>query len=113
MKGKKLTLKEKMAKLEADKNERRRLFVNLCAHVAQGLSLESFSEISDQTIYRFLRDYPEEFNREELEIAKKKGREWWENIGKAQASGVCLGNSRTWFYNMANRYGWREKLELE
>lgn len=113
MKGKKLSLKEKMEKLEADRNERRRLFKALCDHVSGGLSIESFSEVSDHTIYRFLKEFPGEFDKEELDLAKKKGREYWEDIGRRQANGNCLGNSRTWFYNMANRFQWREKLDIE
>ncbi len=43
----------------------------------------------------------------------REGRQAWEEIGHKQANGQCLGNSRTWFYNMANRYGWRDKIEVE
>ena len=60
-----------------------------------------------------MKKYPEEFPREEIELALVKGKEMWERIGLRQANGTCLGNSRSWFYNMANRYGWREKLDVE
>jgi hypothetical protein len=113
MKGKKMSLKERIAKLDVDKNERRKLFKALCDHLSEGLSIESFSEVTDHTIYRYLKQFPEEFDKDELDIAKKKGRVWWESIGKAQSSGNCIGNSRSWYYNMANRYGWREKLDIE
>lgn len=113
MKGKKITLKERLAKLEVDKTERRKIFKELCDHVAQGLSLECFAPISANTIRSYMKTYPEEFCEEELDNAFRQGRIWWEGIGRRQASGDCLGNSRTWFYNMANRYGWREKLEVE
>jgi hypothetical protein len=113
MKGKKMTLKEKMQKLESDKNARKKLFKQLCDHVALGYSVESFSEISTVSISKFLKEYPDDFVQGDLDLAKQKGRDWWEGIGRRQASGDCLGNSRTWYYNMANRYGWREKLEVE
>lgn len=113
MKGKKLSREEKEAKLEADANERRVLFRKLCAHLEEGLSIESFYLVSDKTIYRMLENYPKEFDKEELLIAKKQGRDYWERIGQRQARGDCLGNSRTWFYNMANRYGWRDKIDVE
>lgn len=113
MKGKKISTVERLEKLEADKSERRKIFRELLAHVEQGLSIESFGPLSDVSIKKYLNLYKEEFVQEELDEAKRKGRAYWEAVGKRQANGECLGNSRTWFYNMANRFGWREKLEVE
>lgn len=113
MKGKKLTAGERINKLENDAVERRKIFKELLAHLEQGLSLESFGPLSANSIRKYLNLYKDEFVQEELEEAQRKGRSFWESIGKRQANGECLGNSRTWFYNMANRYGWREKLEVE
>ncbi len=103
MKGKKLSAKERIEKLEADKNERRKIFKELCEHVGRGMSVESFPPLSANSIRKYLKDYPEEFCQEELDNAMRQGRDWWENVGRRQANGECLGNSRTWFYNMANR----------
>lgn len=113
VKGKKLSAKERIEKLEADKNERRKIFKELCEHVGKGMSLDSFAPLSANSIRKYLKEYPEEFCQEELDNAMRQGRDWWENVGRRQANGECLGNSRTWFYNMANRFGWREKLEVE
>ena len=113
MKGKKLTGRERELKLADDKTERRKIFKELLAHVEQGLSLESFGPLSDVSIKKYLNLYKEEFIEEELNESKRKGRSYWETIGKRQANGECLGNSRTWFYNMANRFGGREKLDIE
>lgn len=113
MKGKKLTYKERVLKLESDSTERRRIFNLLCQHLADGYSMESFSELSVNSIKRYINLFKEEFVEEELEEARRKGRDAWERIGRKQADGECLGNSRSWFYNMANRYGWREKIDIE
>jgi hypothetical protein len=113
MKGKKLSVKERIAKLEQDKKFRRQIFSDLCAHVRKGYSVDCFSAIPTKSIYNYLKAYPDEFVWEELEAAKQDGRVWWETIGHRQASGDCLGNSRTWQYNMINRYGWRDKIEVE
>lgn len=113
MKGKKMTVKERMAKLEDDKNERRKLCKAFCDHLEKGFSKECFSEVTHQTVERYMKSFPQEFPAEEIEAARLRGREWWEGIGRRQANGECLGNSRTWFYNMANRYAWRERLEVE
>jgi|SRR5215207_1415375 len=113
MKGKKLTVKERQEKLEASKIERRKIFKELCDHVSKGLSMECFGPLSVVSIREYLKTYKEEFVQEDLDNAIRQGRDWWENIGRSQANGSCLGNSRTWYYNMANRYGWREKLDIE
>ena len=105
VKGKKMTAKERIDKLEQDKNERRKVFKELVAHVEQGSSLDCFALLSANTIRGYLKTYPEEFVEEELQAAMRKGRDWWEHIGRRQAAGDCLGNSRTWFYNMAIRFG--------
>ncbi len=113
MKGKKLTYKERVSKLESDSAERRRVFNMLLTHLGRGYSLESFSELSPNTVRRYLTLFKEEFVQEELDEAMRKGRELWEDIGHKQANGQCLGNSRTWFYNMSNRFGWRDKIDVE
>lgn len=113
MKGKKLGAQDRISKLEIDSIERRKVFKELCNHLSQGLSLDCFALLSANTIRRYLKTYPEEFCEEELELSLRQGRDWWENIGKSQASGNCLGNSRTWYYNMSNRYGWRDKVDIE
>lgn len=113
MKGKKLSTKERIAKLEQNKIERRKIFKELCEHVAAGYSLDCFGPLSIVSIKGYIKTFPEEFIQEELDDALRKGKVFWEDIGRRQARGDCLGNSRTWYYNMANRYGWREKLEVE
>ena len=113
MKGKKLTVKETLAKVEQDRIYRRKIFKELCTHVAQGLSLDCFSLLAVDTIKKYLKVYPEEFVQEELDQALRDGKIWWESCGRRQANGECLGNSRTWYYNMSNRYAWRDKVEVE
>lgn len=113
MKGKKVSTKERRQRAEQSATDRRKLFHELCNHVAQGYSMDCFPPLSDTTIEKYLNLYPEEFCREELIEAQRKGKVFWEGLGRRQASGDCLGNSRTWYYNMANRYGWREKLDIE
>ena len=71
MKGKKLSVKERMQKVEQDKNERRKIFRELCAHVRAGYSLDCFGPLSEVSIRTYLKKYPEEFIGEELENAMK------------------------------------------
>lgn len=113
MKGKKLSHKERVEKLEQDTTERKRVFKELCEHVSKGYSLDCFGPLGTDSIRKYLKVYPEEFVQEELDNSLRQGKEYWETIGSKQANGQCLGNSRTWFYNMSNRYGWRDKIDVE
>jgi hypothetical protein len=92
---------------------RKELFKKLCRHVRVGYSLDCFSELSETTCRKYLETYPEEWPREEFEKALRDGKQAWEDIGKRQAMGTCMGNSRSWYYNMSNRYGWRDRVDVE
>ncbi len=112
MKGKKLTGTERQARAEQDAKERSKIFSELCGHVKAGYSLQCFGPLSEITVRKWLKVYPKEFNEEELATALRLGQSGWEEIGRKQSNGTCLGNSRSWYYNMANRYGWREKVDV-
>lgn len=108
-KGKELTEEE----IEHNSIERRACFERLCKHVASGLSSDCFRDISWETIKAWMIKYPEEFREKEYEISLREGKDWYENVGKRQMLGTCNGNSRTWYYNMANRYGWSDRQHIE
>lgn len=112
-KGKKPSIGEQKAKLSNDPVMRRQVFKEICDHVAQGKSLDCYYLLSIESIYEYMKKYPLEFIEEDLKAALRKGKDGWEDIGRRQANGSCLGNSRSWYYNMANRYGWREKIDIE
>lgn len=113
MKGKKRTVVQLHHYIEESALERRKIFKELLKHIEAGFSLESFPPLSENSIKTYLERFKEEFVEEELRQAMRQGRVMWESIGKRQADGQCLGNSRSWYYNMANRYGWREKIDIE
>jgi hypothetical protein len=99
--------------MESDKIERKRIFKELLVHISLGYSLDCFPVLSDISIKEFVSKYPEEFVEEELIEAMRSSKLMWEDIGKKQSIGTCLGNSRSWYYNMVNRFGWRERMEVE
>ena len=37
---------------------------------------------------------------------------WWERTGRGMATGAD-GNATVWIFNMKNRFGWRDKQEIE
>jgi hypothetical protein len=111
--GRKLNFRERMEKLRKDSKSREQCFKDLITHLKSGYSMDCFGPMSETTIMEFCKEYPGEFDKESLVEACRGGKNHWEDIGHRQAQGSCLGNSRTWFYNMSNRYGWRDKVDIE
>jgi hypothetical protein len=112
MRGKKLSHKETIEKLEIDAAFRREIFKNLLEHIREGYSLDCFSTLSDKSILEYTKTYPNEFDAGQIEIAMRDAKVYWEGLGRRQAEGSCLGNSRSWYYNMVNRYNWHEKAQV-
>ena len=111
--GKKMTIKEQTDLIAKDPSFRKQIFADLLQHIEAGYSLDCFHALSDNTIHKYLKDYPLEFVEEDLIRAMRKAKSMWEGIGHRQAIGTCLGNSRSWYYNMSNRYGWQDKVDLK
>ena len=86
----------------------------LIEHGREGLSFDTFSAVvgvTRQTLYNWLKVHPE------FERAKKEYEDvcklWWEKAGNAMAVGKLQGNATTWIFNMKNRFGWRDKVEVD
>lgn len=113
MRGKKLGASEEIALLKTDKKFRREVFKDLLRHIRAGYSAECFATVPFSMIQSLLTEYPEEWCETELEKATRDAKAGWEAIGRKQAEGTCLGNSRSWYYNMSNRYGWSERQDIK
>lgn len=113
MRGKRTTQKELIDALHEKASERKRVFKELCVHLASGLSIDCFGPISESTIKTLLELYPGEFSHDELDVARRKAKNYWETLGKRQSDGSCLGNSRSWYYNMSNRYNWSDRQDIK
>lgn len=112
MRGKKATNKELKERLDSNDAYRNQVLQRLLQHLNDGYSVESFPDLSpDQVELAIDNPLWPDWTQEALNQAKRVGMAMWERLGHAQASGKNLGNSRTWFYNMSHRYGWREKYE--
>lgn len=112
MKGKKMSVRERLELLRTSKEERKIVFKEILAHVRRGRSLSCYGLIDERTIFNYIVKFPDEFIAEELDIALRDAQEGWENIGRRQAEGSCIGNSRSWFYNMAHRYKWSDRVDV-
>ncbi len=106
-------VKYPISELRENKDMREICFAELILHLQEGYSIDCFGPISSDTIFELCKDYPDEFNPVALEIVVRKAKTGWEKIGREQAEGKCLGNSRAWFYNMAHRYGWSDKVDIK
>lgn len=95
----------------ASKEGRTELFKELKKHVENGFSLDCFATLSSVEIEQWLNEFPNEWIESELSESIRKAKAMWESIGYRQAQGTCIGNSRSWYYNMSNRYGWRDKID--
>lgn len=110
---KKLGAKERLESLRSSKDARAQVMEGFLRHVRAGYSTDCYEEASISTIKMLLKDFPGEFDEEELLEAERAGKRGWEQIGRRQADGSCLGNSRSWYYNMSNRYGWSDRSKVE
>ena len=94
--------------------ERQKLCDDFCAHLAEGFSIGAFPDADHKTIKRYARDFPEDFPAEKLEGAARRGRLYWEKMGKDGAEGkIEHFNATAWIFNMKNRVGWKDRTEIE
>jgi len=98
-------------KLEESVEYRYKIFEKLLSHISEGYSIDCFSDMSVGAVHAAIGRYPQEFDKESLARAERDGKAGWERIGREQATGRCLGNSRSWYYNMAHRYGWSDRVD--
>lgn len=66
--------------------------------------------ISIDLWYRWIADEPE--FAETIKECKMLCQTWWERTGRNMAKGA-EGNSAVWIFNMKNRFGWKDKQEIE
>lgn len=67
--------------------------------------------------YQTLNEWRKDGEKPEFSEAVKRGEElsnaWWERLGRKGASGESDINPTTWIFNMKNRFGWRDKQDVE
>jgi len=66
--------------------------------------------VGETAFYTLCSDYPE-FSRTRKR-AKDLCEVWWERRGRKMAEGDD-GNPTVWIFNMKNRFGWRDKQEID
>ena len=93
----------------------------LIQHMKEGLSFEAFGGVtghSKQTLYEWIEKFPE------FGDSKRRGellsQLWWEKIGVERLisqswhqGGSKALNASVWIFNMKNRFGWRDRHDIE
>lgn len=93
--------------------ERRAACDRLCAHLRSGLSMKCFPDADDQTLKRYMRDFPIDFAPDKIRQAIRENHKFWEVLGINGALGKIKNFSApTWKFNMQNRCGWKDNLQL-
>lgn len=98
-------------RMEASPEYRYKLFESLLSHIREGYSIDCFAPLGPDAIAVAIERFPVEFDKESLYRAQREGKAGWEKIGRRQSTGECLGNSRSWYYNMSHRYGWSDRVD--
>lgn len=99
---------------EYTEDQIRQLIAAYAEHRAEGYSKESFPDCDYRTIESHLEKNPGlQPEKEKIEQAERRGRFTWEKIGKDLATGKIEGNATSYIFNMKNRYGWKDKHEID
>lgn len=88
----------------------------ICQHLSKGLSKSSFPLADWETVAKYIKNYPEDFDAEKIAAAEREGRLFWESLGISGAMGQVSGfNAASWIFNMKNRYSaeWSDRVRNE
>jgi hypothetical protein len=91
--------------------------------MSQGYSIEACAGalgVHKDTIYEWIKVHPEFSDAKR--IGESASRYFWEKLGITHVLNVSSGNkfenestslnSTVWIFNMKNRFGWRDKIEV-
>jgi transposase len=81
--------------------------------MAQGSSIEELQlvlKVHKDTIYEWAKEYPD-FS-DALKRGKALSEAWWREVGRVNLKDDKF-NYTGWYMNMKNRFGWKDKQEVE
>jgi transposase len=68
-------------------------------------------EIDRDTFKEWKKTHPE-FKRA-VDMGLELSEAWWERLGRAGSTGKINVNATLWIFNMKNRFGWKDKSEID
>lgn len=92
--------------------ERREVFKKLLEHLSKGKSVHSFKYLGKRTIKKYLRDFPNDFPRNDLLMSQRESLAWWEDILMGQATGMMKGSTKAATYFMGNNFGMKDRQDI-
>jgi len=85
-----------------------------CEHLASGKPQDLFPECDEETIKKYIREFPEDCPIDDVNRAKRIGKLKIYEIGFAGTVGKLVGfNAKSWQFIMNNMLGWSDKREQE
>ena len=106
--------KELVSNAAYTEEEIRPLIEAYIKHRADGFNKESFPPCDYRTIESHLESNPNlQAEKRKLEVAEREGYLEWERMGKNIALGKITGNPTSWIFNMKNKYGWKDRTEVD
>ncbi len=94
--------------------EREKLLKKYLQHTRYGYSDKSFALCDMDTFQSYCDKYPNDFPSDMIEQARRERLLFWEKLGIEGTKGkIHSFNSRSWEFNMKNRFRWSEKIEVE
>jgi len=94
--------------------QRRKLLTEYLQHIKSGYSDKSFFSCDMDTLVTYCGKYPNDFPTDLIEQGRRERLLFWEKIGIDGTRGKVRNfNSRSWEFNMKNRFRWSEKIEVE
>jgi len=94
--------------------QRKNLLDAYLNHVKTGYSDKSFIVCDMDTFNSYCKKYPNDFPTDIVEQARRERLLYWEKLGIEGTEGKIKNyNSRSWEFNMKNRFKWSEKIEVE
>lgn len=91
---------------------RRELCRVYCEYLKQGYSKQFFPECATETMRRYIKEFPEDFDEDEMDKALRIGLNFIERCGMAGMLGkIEKFNPTTWIFIMKNRAGWKDRID--
>lgn len=94
--------------------ERQQLMRDYIKHCEGGFSDDAFTPCDKETFWKYVKDFPHDFDTNEIKAAQRERQRRWEGHGIAGMLGQIRGfRERVWEINMRNRFGWKDEKSKE
>lgn len=86
--------------------ERKKACARFCEHLRKGLSWQHYPDADENTIYAYMKEFPDDFRTEDIKSAEREGLLLLEKAGVSGALGERKIDTKAWQFIMMNRANW-------